>query len=791
MIHKTKTTELLAPAGSIETFFAALEAGADAVYCGLKEFSARAKAKNFTTSELTRMAALAHGEGRRIYVTLNTLIKEAELPRLIELLAKLSASRVDGLIIQDPGLWRLAHTHFPELPLHASTQMTIHNGSGVRLLESMGFTRAVLARELTIEEIATISRETSIELEHFIHGALCYSISGHCLFSSWLSGKSGNRGRCQQPCRRRYHDQEKPGFHFSTCDLAALEYIPQLAAAGVMSFKIEGRMKNAEYVFAVVRAYRKVIDAPPESQGQAVAEARELLAESWGRPTTTGFLTNPAPLGVVLPQQKGGIGRPVGRVELVTGKMISFSTATEIHVGDRLRIQPGDDQSGDAFTIREITVGNRSVKRAGKGTLVRIPTPFVGRFSSGDQIYQVASGRSFTMSEEACRRRLAATNPPPLPVDLQIVCGQDHLEVTATVMDITLHRSYPVVMVAAERSPLSPVILEKTFAKTGHDHLTLTRLTAEDLPQVVIKPSHLNEIRRSFYAELAPLVEKEQHELRQARIRTVQNSLIQPQTPPPKERPMLSLIGQNLDDLFLLDKEGVERLILPLTAENIAAVVAEDTLTDRKDKLIWDLPGMIFPGDWSTVREQITRLRENGFQGFRLNNPSHFEFFPDPATLTLIGGFTLPVLNSQAALALKESGLSEVTLSPEDDRANLRDLLGRPLGITMTVIVYSPITLMTSRIPLPTPSPGPELTADSGERLHLDRVAGLTMIRAIEDFSLTGHLQELNGLGCRSFLIDLSGTNGNRERIPTILTAIREDRVLSGTSLFNYERGLE
>ncbi|MDP2104864.1 MAG: peptidase U32 family protein, partial [Desulfobulbaceae bacterium] len=253
--------ELLAPAGSVESFFAAIEAGADAVYCGLKDFSARAKAKNFTIDEMERLAAYAHQEGKQLYVALNTLIKETELPKLIDTLTALAAIPVDALIIQDLGLWRLARTFFPELPLHASTQLTIHNAAGVKMLERMGFSRAVLARELSLTEISAIRGQTSMELEHFVHGALCYSISGHCLFSSYTSGNSGNRGRCGQPCRRRYSAQGKTGFYFSTSDLSAIALAPKLATAGVMSFKIEGRMKNAEYVSTVVTAYRKVLDA--------------------------------------------------------------------------------------------------------------------------------------------------------------------------------------------------------------------------------------------------------------------------------------------------------------------------------------------------------------------------------------------------------------------------------------------------------------------------------------------------------------------------------------------------
>ena len=268
-----KKPELLAPAGSLEAFFAAMEKGADAVYAGLHEFSARAKAKNFSLGQLERMLAYAHGQGRRVYVTLNTLVKENELPQLVDLLAALEGMRVDGVILQDMAVARLIREHFPGIPLHASTQMTIHNSLGVKQLEELGFERVVLARELHIDEIKSIVAVSRAEIECFIHGALCFSFSGQCYFSSFLGGHSGNRGRCAQPCRRQYTYRGKEGYYFSTNDFSSIDMVPQLIDAGIASLKIEGRMKSAEYVASVVGAYRLVLDAPERKRAEAVTEA--------------------------------------------------------------------------------------------------------------------------------------------------------------------------------------------------------------------------------------------------------------------------------------------------------------------------------------------------------------------------------------------------------------------------------------------------------------------------------------------------------------------------------------
>lgn len=261
--------ELLAPAGQVESFWAAVEHGADAVYLGLKQLSARASATNFTLEELAVLLPFAHRRKVSVYVALNSILTAGDIPRTLDLLQALDDLKVDALIVQDPGLFFLVRQFFPDLRLHASTLMAIHNHAGVAQLGRMGARRVVLARELNLREIAEIARQTTVELEVFVHGALCYSYSGLCLASSFRGGHSGLQGRCVQPCRLQFKQGRKEGFFLSCNDLCLLTALPELKRLRIAAFKVEGRMKSADYLAQVVRAYRLVLDAPPARNGRS------------------------------------------------------------------------------------------------------------------------------------------------------------------------------------------------------------------------------------------------------------------------------------------------------------------------------------------------------------------------------------------------------------------------------------------------------------------------------------------------------------------------------------------
>ena len=311
--------ELMAPAGSPDAGYAALHYGADALYLGLKQFSARAEAENFTLDDANELVAYAHSltPRRRVFATVNTLILQHEVPELVSLLGTLADLEIDAVIAQDLGVARAVRRHLPELRLHASTQLACHHRFGVETLRDMGFARVTLARELTIDEIRDLAAIPGVETEIFVHGALCYSYSGLCLFSSLTLGRSGNRGRCAYLCRDHFqaghgHD----GFLFSMKDLALAGRLDALAATGVASFKIEGRMKAPLYVAATTNYYRRLLDHSLSPKEKAACEAD--IQAIFSRPWTDLHVAGPRAADAIDPEFVGHRGAPAGKVIALT-----------------------------------------------------------------------------------------------------------------------------------------------------------------------------------------------------------------------------------------------------------------------------------------------------------------------------------------------------------------------------------------------------------------------------------------------------------------------------------------
>lgn len=373
-------SEILAPAGNVESLKAAVIGGADAVYLGLKDFSARAKAENFSLDELSDAVEYAHLYGVKVYVAVNTLIKDSELKSVISLIQRASEKGADAFIIQDIGLLYEIRNQVKGIPLHASTQMGIHNVYGAKLAKKLGFDRIVLSREATLNDIRRIHNEVNIETEVFVQGALCVAFSGNCLLSSLVSGYSGNRGKCMQLCRKKYtlsvNGKTDTGYYLSPKDLCLVSELRELSDAGVCSFKIEGRMRRAEYVAESVAVYRKALDAIINENKCDIKENIERLKGVFNRGDyCEGYLNDPT-ANIIYPSVQGHKGVFIGTVSSVENKAAVISTNKKISVGDGLKFIGRNGESGGAY-----------VKNTNKIT-------FVGSVIKGDKVYLTTDSKN-------------------------------------------------------------------------------------------------------------------------------------------------------------------------------------------------------------------------------------------------------------------------------------------------------------------------------------------------------------------------------------------------------------
>ncbi|MBN2704872.1 MAG: U32 family peptidase, partial [Deltaproteobacteria bacterium] len=409
-----KIPELLAPVGNFETFMAALDAGADAVYLGLKKFSARARAENFTLADLELLTGFARHRGVKVFVALNTLIRDDELPEIYRTLAALSRIGVDAVIVQDLGLTQILRRDFPEIPIHLSTQLAIHNRAGVERMAGLGCRRVVLGRELSLAEIGQIAAAAPLELEFFVFGALCLSIAGLCQFSSFYGGQSANRGRCAQPCRRLYRHGGKEDYLLSPADFNALDFLPELVRQGITSCKIEGRMKGSQYVRVAVGVFRRALDEIKAAGGLSSARCRGFhaeLVEAYARPTTTANLSGRYSATIIEPGRVASIGVVLGKLRRVQsvpgtgpGTRVLLRTARQLESGDRLKIiSSGRDGRDNSFTLKEAPrLEKKGAVREG-ARMLSLTVPFACQV--GDLLIKVGSRDQYGRRGGAWYRR--------------------------------------------------------------------------------------------------------------------------------------------------------------------------------------------------------------------------------------------------------------------------------------------------------------------------------------------------------------------------------------------------
>jgi putative protease len=514
-----RTPELLAPGGSFLAAYHALEAGADGVYLGLKEFSARQAAANFSLEQLRRLRGLAGERGRKLYVALNTVVRDAEVPRVAELLGWIEALGVDGVIIQDLGVAELARRLFPRLPLHASTQMAVHNAAGAGLLAEMGFRRVILSRELTREEIARLRAGCpGIELEVFVHGALCYSLSGACLASWAITGRSGNRGECAQICRSSFGQAAggDAGHCFSCRDLFAGREVIELVRIGVDALKIEGRMKSPEYGAATVRLYRALIDAAAEGRTLSEADYQRLARDAalaFAREPTSGWLDSASGTGLLNPGFPGHRGARLGVAEQVIPRRAGRPAAMRLKLEADLALRDGvgyldpDDRQLVAFSVHGIRRGDRAVKAARAGQTVEVELPEDAVLPRpGDEARQLSS-RSLDLREP----REGSFPPWRVPVEATVeVRGSRGGDATLLLRAVGIAEAeveQPITLAEARQARPFVEIMMPLLAESGESLFRASRgsfANRTDLPDdaIFVPPSQLKRARTLLYEAL-------------------------------------------------------------------------------------------------------------------------------------------------------------------------------------------------------------------------------------------------------------------------------------------------
>lgn len=697
MSARERKTELLAPAGEKAAAYAAFAFGADAVYTGLPRFSARAEAVNLSPRDLEEIVAYAHSlpRPRRVYVALNTLVREAELPELIRSLALCVECGADAVIVQDFGVARLARKHFPTLRLHASTQMAIHNLEGVRAAARLGFKRVTLARELTLDEIRSIAKQAPGEVETFLHGALCYSYSGLCLYSALLRNRSGNRGSCAYPCRDafcstapannnqnydiyKYHKTgaRGSGLIFSMKDLAGGGSIHDLAQAGVASLKIEGRKKSPLYVAAAVNYHRKLLyrSFKPGEQEQCAHDLRTIFSRPW----TGLYLQSKANRDVIDPDATGHRGTPVGRVENSGRGFIQFRTMLPLEVHDGLQIELPGETRPFGFAVEEILLSNGSrVFEAPAGSPVQVSLP--------PESPRIPNHTAlFLASSQAVKRRYRFEIPNPrdlrrrFPMDIRLVLSENRIHAAASAMAdghaLSAAATIDGPLDAARNAEAMQIALQTAFSKLGDTPFELRQCIC-DGPSLFIPVSQLNNLRR----QLTSALERALHTAREKQIDSVLSSLLLPPSAlsllPSAETPAFLLKTDQPSVLLAAFPGGdiprATELIIELGRESIEEI--DTVLAKLPPRLVvrLALPTITRAWDRENLAAQVRHFFDAGHRLWEAANLSALEFIPRDDDLDLSADWPLYTLNSAALAELRERGLSRFTASPEDTLDNI------------------------------------------------------------------------------------------------------------------------
>lgn len=680
--------ELLSPVGDFECLKAAVQNGADCVYFGATSFSARASASNFNLENLSQAIEYAKLRGVRTNLTLNTLIKDEEFEDAYNLAKKAYEFGIDAIIVQDLGLGLKLIKDFPDLAIHASTQMSVHNLQGVLKLQELGFKRVVLARELSAQEIEYICKNSNVEIECFIHGALCICYSGQCLFSSMIGGRSGNRGKCAQPCRLPYTLIDKEGskidngYIISPKDLCGLEFIPFLIDAGVTSFKIEGRMKTPEYVAIVTKIYRKYIDLALSGNNFVIDDndKKDLLQVFNRGLSSTGHLEKDANTNLIYKDKPNNMGLPLGIVQNYNKNKgyITLKLKESIKVGDTISLE---NENG-TYTISELMKDNSKKLEnidIGKNGQTIVIGRMKGNIKLGDKVFKMSSRELNLSALESIKQENRK-----IPLTAKVTIKKDSpisIRVKSST-DINLYKDLDLTFylnespVDAKNKPLDNATVIEKINKTGNTIFEFSKITVElDKNVFIPKLSLLNELRRNILEMV------QDYALKKFSRKSSNNSISIPkvtiaQKTNPKISVLLNILSTNLDYSKL---ENIDNLYIPLkyfSSKKYCKIL--ELLSNKFDLYIY-LPTIIKANYRNIFYNNIEKaIASYKIKGLVLSNISNFVLIKDLVdkytSLELIANYTFNIYNNFTIKELKNLGISKYNVSPELDKSSILSL---------------------------------------------------------------------------------------------------------------------
>lgn len=714
-----KKIELLSPVGDFECLKAAVQNGADSVYFGANLFSARAFAHNFDEAELKKAIEYAKLRGVKTNLTLNTLIKDNEFDNAIKLASKAYEFGIDAIIIQDLGLAKKLIELFPDLPMHGSTQMTIHNLNGALKLQELGFKRVVLSRELSLTEIEYICKNTSIEIECFVHGALCISYSGQCLFSSMLGGRSGNRGKCAGPCRLPYKliENDKAidsGYLLNTRDLCGLEFLPQLINAGVDCLKIEGRMKSPEYVATVTNIYRKYIDlAYSKNDFNINIEDKKTLLQAFNRGNfSSGHLDSSENRNLVFKKKPNNMGLFIGIIQKYNPNKghITLKIQEKLNIGDTISV---GNENG-SYKISELMNKNTNLKETQVGQTVTIGR-MKGNIKVGDKVYRLSSKELTTIAKESYKKEVKKTalnctvsikKNTPISINIKSYTKNGIYKN----LDISCKLDY--IPEIAQNRPLDKETIIKQISKTTDTPYYFKNINIDlDKNLFLPKISILNELRRTALSNVenfaiskihrqlpksfVDYISKETDSTTLNNMRNFNNTKINSNA-----TPKVSLLLNVLHSDWNYNKlENIDSIYIPLkyfTSKKYSPVLK--IISKKFDTYIY-MPTIIKSNYenlfLANAEEAVEKYNIQGFVISNIGNLNllHSLFNNLDEYYKVIANYTFNVYNSETVLELKKLGISSFTLSPELDKQTITSLCNYNY-LQKELIVYGKVPLL-------------------------------------------------------------------------------------------------